>query len=223
MSSAKDADRQKREKSFWDKYAPGYDNRILKIFKNAYDLSIQKVCSILSPDQQVLDMGCGTGIISIGIAPYVNRVIATDLSSEMISVAKGKARNQSITNVDFRVGDSYALPFPDESFDVVLLFNSLHIVKEPAALLREAHRLLRPGGRLVSATDCYAEPVPFRVRLLLHAQKLLHLVDYIPFVWDYRIEELRRLFEQNAFVIEDAEILHPAPVNYYVEASKRTD
>jgi len=220
MNSANEADRQIRERSFWDKYAPGYDGRNLKAFQNAYDLSVKKVRSILSPDQQVLDMGCGTGIICLGIAPYVDRVIATDISPEMVAVAQDKARRQSITNVDFRVGDSYGLPFPDESFDVVLLFNSLHIVKEPAALLREAHRLLRRGGHLVSATDCYAEPVPFRVRLLLHAQELLHLVGYIPIVWNYRIEELRRLVEQNAFVIEDTEVLHPAPVNYYVEASK---
>jgi ubiquinone/menaquinone biosynthesis C-methylase UbiE len=220
MTKVEEATRQKKERVIWDKQASGYDNRVLKMYKNAYDLSIQKVRSVVSPDQQVLDIGCGTGIISLGIAPYVERVIATDISPQMISVAKSKAERSSVSNVDFRVCDGYAVPYDDESFDVVLLFNTLHVVKEPAALLHEAYRLLKPAGCLVSATDCYAEPVPFPVRLMLSAQKLLKLVGLIPFMWYYRKEDLHQLFEQSSFVIADSDVLHPAPVNYYLLASK---
>jgi ubiquinone/menaquinone biosynthesis C-methylase UbiE len=135
-------------------------------------------------------------------------------------VEQAKRQKAAVSNVDFRVCDGYALPFDAESFEVVLLFNTLHVVKEPAALLREAHRLLKPGGRLVSATDCYAEPVPFLVRLMLSAQKLLKLVGFISFMWYYNKKDLQQLFEQNAFVIVESDVLHPAPVNYYLLARK---
>jgi ubiquinone/menaquinone biosynthesis C-methylase UbiE len=222
MTKVEQANRQKKERAIWDKQAPGYDNRVLKMYKHAYDLSIQKVRSVLSPDQRVLEIGCGTGIISLGIAPYVEAVVATDISPQMISVAKSKAESSSVSNIEFRVCDGYAVPYDDESFDVVLLFNTLHVVKEPAALLHEAHRLLKPAGRLVSATDCYAEPVPFLVRLMLSAQKLLKLLGVISFMWYYKKEDLHQLFEQSSLVIVESDVLHPAPVNYYLLASKGT-
>jgi ubiquinone/menaquinone biosynthesis C-methylase UbiE len=222
MTKVEEADRQKKERAIGDKQASGYDNRVLKMYENAYDLSIQKARSVLSPDQQVLEIGCGTGIISLGIAPYVERLIATDISPQMISVAKSKAQRSSVSNVDFRVCDGYAVPYDDESFDVVLLFNTLHVVKEPSALLDEAYRVLKPAGHLVSATDCYAEPVPFPVRLMLSAQKLLKLLGVISFMWYYKKEDLHQLFEQSSLVIVESDVLHPAPVNYYLLASKGT-
>lgn len=214
------ATRQQKERAIWDKHAPGYDNRVLKMYRNAYDLSIQKLRPVLSTDQNVLEIGCGTGIISLGIAPYVDRVLAVDISPAMISIAKSKAESSSVSNVDFRVYDGYSIPCEDESFDIVLLFNTLHVVKEPEALLREANRLLKPAGYLISATDCYAEPVPFAIRLMLGAQKLLKRIGFISFLWYYRKEDLHRLLEQSGFDITDSDVLHPAPVNYYLLASK---
>jgi len=214
-----DITRQQKERTIWDKQAAKYDDHVFKMYKDAYYLSIEKVRSILAPDQQVLEIGCGSGIIALGIAPYAKQVVAMDISPVMISVAQSKAENLSISNVVFRVCDSYAIP-DDESFDVVLLFNVLHVVKVPAAVLREAYRLLKPGGRLVSATDCYAEPVPFPVRLMLSAQKLLKLFGVVSFLWYYRKEELHQLFEQSSFIIEDSDVLHSAPVNYYLLSRK---
>ena len=216
-----DAIRQKKERAIWDKQAPGYDKRNLKVYEDAYDLSIQKTRAVLSPDQKVLEIGCGTGILSLGIAPFVRSIIATDISPEMISVAKSKAESLSITNVEFRVCDGYALPYDSEDFDVVLLFNILHFVKEPNILLYEAHRLLKPSGYLVSATDCYAEPVPLPFRIGLGVQKLLNVMGIIPFMWRYKKEDIHQLFEQCSFASVETDVLHPTPVNYYLLARKR--
>ncbi|MBN1811331.1 MAG: class I SAM-dependent methyltransferase [Anaerolineae bacterium] len=215
-----DATRQEKERSLWDKQAPGYDRRNLKVYKNTYDLSIQKTRAILSPDQKVLEIGCGTGIISLGIAPFVKSVVATDISPQMIAVAKSKAESLSITNVEFRVHDGYALPYDDQAFDAVLLFNVLHFVKEPTALLHEAHRLLKPSGHLFSATDCYAEPVPLPFRIGLGIQKLLNVLGIIPFMGYYRKEDIHHLFEQCSFASIETDVLHPTPVNYYLLARK---
>jgi ubiquinone/menaquinone biosynthesis C-methylase UbiE len=216
-----DVTRQEKERSLWDKQAPGYDQRNLRVYKNAYDLSIQKTRAVLSSDQKALEIGCGTGIISLGIAPFVESVVATDISTQMIAVAKSKAESTSITNVEFRVCDGYSLPYDDQAFDMVLLFNVLHFVKEPTALLHEAHRLLKPSGYLVSATDCYAEPVPLPFRIGLGVQKLLNLIGIIPFMWYYKKEDIHRLFEQCSFASVETDVLHPTPVNYYLLARKR--
>lgn len=215
-----DGTRQQKERTIWDKQASGYDARSLKMYQSAYDLSVQKARAVLSPNQKVLEIGCGTGIVSLGIAPCVESVVATDISPQMIAVAGGKAQSMAISNVDFRVCDGYALPYDDQAFDVVLLFNVLHCVKEPTALLREAHRLLKPSSYLVSATDCYAEPVPLPVRLMLGIQQLLNRLGVIPFLWQYEKKDLHQLFERCSFAVVETDVLHPAPVNYYLLAKE---
>jgi len=216
-----DVTRQQKERSLWDKQAPAYDKRNLRVYKSAYDLSIQKTRAILSPEHKVLEIGCGTGIIALGLAPFVESIVATDISPQMMYVAKSKAESASITNVEFRVCDGYALPYDDQAFDAVLLFNVLHFVKEPTALLHEAHRLLKPSGYLISATDCYAEPVPLPFRIGLGIQRLLSLIDVIPFMGYYKKEDIHQLLKQCTFTVTETDVLHPAPVNYYVLARKQ--
>ena len=212
--------RQKKERAVWERQAAGYDSRTLKIFRKAYDLSIQKVRSILTPEKSVLEIGCGTGIVTLGIAPYAGKIAAVDLSPQMIAQAKRKAEQASAANITFRVGDGYAVPYEDESFDAVLLFNTLHVVREPEALLREARRVLAPSGLLACAVDCYAEPVPFPIRLMLGLQKLLKRIGVISFLWDFRKEDVHRLFTSHGLAVVETDILHPAPVNYYLLARK---
>jgi len=183
-------------------------------------VDLRKARSVLAPDQRALEIGCGTGIISLGIAPYAAAVIGIDLSPEMVEIAQRKAERQGVANVDFRVGDGYSLSFDDASFDTVLLFNTLHVVREPTALLREARRLLVQSGYLVTATDCYAEPVPLTVRLKLAVQRLLHMLGVIPFMSYFTREDLLQLFELNAFEVAETDVLHDAPVNYYVLVRK---
>ncbi len=212
---------QRKERSIWGKQASGYDRRTLRIYEQAYERSIRKALSVISPDQCVLEIGCGTGILSLGIAPCAAKVVGTDISPEMVEIARRKAEQERLGNVEFRVGDGYSLPFEDGSFDTLLLFNTLHVVKEPEALLREAHRLLKPSGRLVSATDCYVEPVPLPTRLKLGTQRMLHRIGLIPFLWCWTKEGLQQLFARCSFEIAETDVLHAAPVNYYVLARRQ--
>jgi ubiquinone/menaquinone biosynthesis C-methylase UbiE len=212
--------RQRKERALWDKQASGYDSRTLTMFEDAYAQSIKRTRAALAPGDRVLEIGCGTGILTLGIASEVESVIGTDISPEMIAVARRKAEAQDVDNVTFRVADGYELPFEAASFDAVLIFNTLHVVKEPETLLGEARRLLKPGGPLITATDCYAEPVPLRIKLMLVAQTLLKWVGVIAFMRNYRRSELRRLIERQGFTIEEMAVLHPAPVNLFILARK---
>jgi ubiquinone/menaquinone biosynthesis C-methylase UbiE/DNA-binding MarR family transcriptional regulator len=102
---------------------------------------------LLDESWVVGDLGCGTGILSEAVAPAVARVIAVDESGAMLSAAK--RRLSSFKNVDVRTGSVEALPIGVNELDVALLFMVTHFVLEPAKVLAEVRRVLKPGGRLL--------------------------------------------------------------------------
>jgi ubiquinone/menaquinone biosynthesis C-methylase UbiE len=93
------------------------------------------------------DLGSGTGLLAEAIAPVVARVIAVDESGAMLAAAK--KRLASFENVDVRSGSVESLPIEDAELDVALLFMVTHFVLEPAKVLAEIHRVLKPGGKLL--------------------------------------------------------------------------
>ena len=193
-------ERQKKEKSFWNKLAKGYDRQVRGL-KYSYDFAIRKTIENINTTSSALEIGCGTGIISFGISDYINKIIAIDISEKMIEVAKNKAVQQNIKNIEFKVADAYQLEYQDCSFDIVLLFNVLHIVKEPDTVLNEVYRVLKPKGVLLTATDCYAEPTSFSIKIRLTIQKILKLLGIISFLSFYKKSEIDKLLETHHFEI----------------------
>jgi SAM-dependent methyltransferase len=106
----------------------------------------------LADGQQVLDIGSGPGTISIDLARRVRpgRVIGVDASADIVEQAAGLAASAAVDNVEFRVGDAYALDFPDASFDIVHAHQVLQHLARPVDALREFRRVLRPGGILAA-------------------------------------------------------------------------
>jgi demethylmenaquinone methyltransferase/2-methoxy-6-polyprenyl-1,4-benzoquinol methylase/phosphoethanolamine N-methyltransferase len=111
--------------------------------------------ALLKPGERMLDVGCGTGGVTI---PAKQRVGAAgsaagiDPSPEMIAVARGKAQRKGL-EIDFRIGVIEALPFPDATFDVVTSSLMMHHLPEHLQVkgLAEIYRVLKPGGRLLIA------------------------------------------------------------------------
>ena len=103
-------------------------------------------------DDQVLDVGTGTGIIAHTVSPFVRKVVGIDISNEMLK----RAKNPSFKNIQWRRMDSHDLHFPDETFDKVtarMVFH--HILKKTQAAMNECYRVLREGGRMI-----FSEGVP---------------------------------------------------------------
>lgn len=104
------------------------------------------------PGEEILDVGCGTGLVTLAVATQVGsgRVVGIDASPEMIELARAKA-HRTRTDVEFHVAAVEALPFPDDSFDLVTSSLMLHHlpVDLKRAGLGEVRRVLKPGGRLV--------------------------------------------------------------------------
>jgi SAM-dependent methyltransferase len=112
----------------------------------------------IAPGEHVLDVGCGTGVLAAHVAELVGptgRVIGIDPLHARIEIASRRAAD----HVSFQLGRAENLAaFDDESFDVVYLNNVLHWVNEPRLALAEAHRVLRPGGRLGICTAASERP-----------------------------------------------------------------
>lgn len=94
----------------------------------------------------VLDLGCGGGHVALNVATHVRSLIAYDLSPEMLAIVESKARERRLENVTTSQGLAEHLPFGDGCFDIVLSRYSAHHWHDFAAGLREAARVLKPGG-----------------------------------------------------------------------------
>lgn len=104
--------------------------------------------SHLHAGQRVLDCGCGPGSMTCDIAAAVmpGEVLGIDAAASQIELARAQAADRGLRNVRFEVADVYRLPFADGSFDRVYSHALMEHLADPAAALREFHRVLRPGG-----------------------------------------------------------------------------
>lgn len=111
---------------------------------------LERLVEAVSPrdDWQVLDVATGGGHATLALAPHVARVIATDLTPEMLRAARDFVRGQGVENVDFRPADAENLPFDAGTFDLVTCRIAAHHFPRCARFVAESARVLKAGGRL---------------------------------------------------------------------------
>ncbi len=139
------AQRRERSRAFFSAAAEDWDRLRVELFGGGVEG--HALTGLLDPDWTVADLGAGTGALTASLAPWVGRVIAVDGSTEMLDALR--RRTAGMAGVDVRRGELEQLPIEDASVDVAFMVLVLHYVVEPRAALAEAHRVLRPGGRLV--------------------------------------------------------------------------
>ena len=148
-----------RKARFWDRVAAQYATDPIADMAG-YEATLRRVQGLLSADQNVLEIGCGTGTTALRLAPCTRRLRATDISPGMIAIARAKLAAQPIPQLSFAVADAEAKLADHGAYDVVLAFNLLHLVTDLDHALERAAQALRPGGLLVSKTACIAEMNP---------------------------------------------------------------
>ncbi len=104
---------------------------------------------MLVPPLVIADLGAGEGAVSQLLARRAKRVIAVDNSEKMVEYGSNLARDHGVANLEYRLGDLESLPIGDGEVDVALFSQSLHHAQHPAMALAEAHRILKPGGRVL--------------------------------------------------------------------------
>ena len=124
-------------------------------------------------------------------------MVATDLSGEMVAIAREKAAAAACGNAEFAVATPERAPWSDGAVDAVLAFNLWHLVADRTSALAQVHRVLKPGGLFVSKTPCLAEMNPL-IRLAL---PVMQLVGKAPYVAIFSATALQREIEAAGFAI----------------------
>lgn len=141
---------------FWDRWAERYSRSPIAD-EASYQHKLKITQGYFRPDMEVVELGCGTGSTALIHAPFVKHIRATDLSSKMLDIARAKAEAAAVTNVTFEHASVETLKAPDNSVDVVLALSVLHLLEDKEAALAKVHRMLKPGGLLISSTACLGD------------------------------------------------------------------
>jgi 2-polyprenyl-3-methyl-5-hydroxy-6-metoxy-1,4-benzoquinol methylase len=152
---------------FWNENAEMYAAKPVDN-PEAFDRKTEVTKALIEPDHTVLDIGCGTGSFVLRLASTGAQVHGLDLSTEMIRIARGKARDAGAPNVHFHAGafDASFTAFEPGTLDGVFAYSLLHLVPDRTDALQRMYALLRPGGYLVASTVCLGESwVPYSLVL----------------------------------------------------------
>ena len=145
----------KTYEKFWNKMARGYAKTPVRQ-QEAYERKLAHTQTFFTPESRVFEYACGTGTTALHHAPKVGEILATDLSSEMITIAREKLAETDITNLRFEQWNIETDPITEDGFDMVMAHSILHLVRDRETTLKKTHQLLKPGGMFVSSTICLA-------------------------------------------------------------------
>ena len=200
----------RKHKNFWDKNAGRYD-RFMRKDRAAYDEMYELIRPIVR-HKTVLELATGTGLIAKHIVNAAAHIEATDASAEMIAEAK---RGNCSAKLHFSVQDMFRLPYADQSFDVVIVSNALHVVPQPKKALQEIKRVLKEDGVLIAPTFTHAENSFFgRVKALF-----MKLAGF-PLHSRWTSEEYLRFLRQNGWTVRKSAALKASFPLTYAECEK---
>lgn len=179
----------------WNFFAPIYE-RAMKSQKSIYDY-IYKEISAAASAKNVLELATGPGMIAKHIASSAKRVTATDFAPKMIEAAK---KGSVPENVSFEVADATNLRYQNDSFDLVVIANALHIIPEPEKALAEIDRVLKANGTLIAPN--FIEREKGKKNLW---QKILSLVG-IKFAHEWTKEEYKTFLSDHGWQVTKSHV-----------------
>jgi 2-polyprenyl-3-methyl-5-hydroxy-6-metoxy-1,4-benzoquinol methylase len=203
-----------KSEKFWDKSASKFDKEEKKDEQTTIKI-IDRTRKYLKISDTVLDFGCGTGLISNEIADNVKIIYAVDTSSKMIEIAKNKADNRKIQNINYTYTTIFDEKYKSGSFDVILAFYILHLLEDNQKTIQRINDLLKPGGLIISVTPCITEKIFLNISL-----SLLSKIGLIPDIKSFKANELEDSIANGNFEIIENECLHQGIPQYFIAAKK---
>ncbi len=215
-------DETRRSSGFWSKAARKYAASPVRN-QEAYEKTLARTAEHLGPQDNVLELGCGTGSTAFLLAGKVKSYLATDFAKGMIDIAEeklaaGRADGTAPEGLRFAVADGFSekVELPgDEHYDAVLAYNFLHLVENSEDLLVRVRELLKPGGLFISKTVCLRK----RAWLFAPLIKVMQLIGKAPYVRMYSFEDLERKITGAGFEIIETGT-YPEPYSRFVVARK---
>jgi ubiquinone/menaquinone biosynthesis C-methylase UbiE len=209
---------EQREERYWSRFAHSYEADGEYVVGKPILEAVEK--RLLEEDNlgDVVEFGCGTGYYTKVIARNARHVVATDLSEQMLEVARRELRG--LANVVIDKADCTRSDLAEESFDSVVMINLIHVIEDPSRCLCESYRVLREGGRLI-AVDLTGYGMS-----LLHKMRLG--IRYLR-KWgmpprhgrdELSPEELASLVEGAGFRVERADLLQAGANALYLRGRK---
>ena len=196
--------------NFWDRNAARYD-RFMRKDRAAYEEMYTLIRPVVKA-KTVLELATGTGLIAKQIVNAAAHIEATDASAEMIAEA---TRDNQSAKLHFSVQDMFRLPYADESFEVVIVSNALHIVPQPEKALAEIHRVLKDDGVLIAPTFTHAENSFFG-----NSKAFFLKLAGFPLYSKWTSEEYLRFLRQNGWAVRKSVVLKASFPLTYAECEK---
>lgn len=168
---------------FWNMLANNFNEQEGR-YKNAHIKTIEHTKKYLNADDLVLDYGCATGTTAFEIADQVKRVRGVDFSPKMIAKAKRNVAQQKTQNVDFVQATIFDSSLEAGSFDTILAFGILHLLKNLPQVLQRINQLLKPEGWFISSTACMGnnEAIPTWINRLLFTPGQIGILPTLQFL-----------------------------------------
>src|SRR5512143_1259706 len=140
---------------------------------HAEGASLQRLVELTQPhrDWLVLDVSTGAGHTALAFAPEVARVLATDLTLQMLGTAQRLANERGLANIEFKPADAHSLPFEENTFDLVTSRIALHHYTDPRKAIAEMARVCKPGG-MVALVDNIVPPDKQIAGYINHFEKM---------------------------------------------------
>ena len=210
-----------KSEKIWDQLAKNWDTPGVILGEN--DLKIIELTKkYLNPGSVVLDYGCATGSIALEIASMGKEVHGIDISSNMIEIAKTKADERGVKNTAFTKAAIFDESLGQESFDVILSLNILHLVEDPAQVMDRVNQLLKPGSIFISATPCLGEKTFLSVLMNIPIF-LMSRVGVIPSITFFSASSLTAAITNAGFqMIEQQDLsVHPLRECFIVARKSR--
>jgi ABC-2 type transport system ATP-binding protein len=205
-----------KKEEYWSKFANTFDDDQRYIVGGVVQQAIIERLSGERDLGELIELGCGTGFYTKVLAVNASHIMATDLSDEMLAVARTQL--EDLQNVTVAKADCEATAFPDGKFDSVFMANLIHVIENPSTTLQEAYRILKDGGLLLIVDYTgygmkWFEKMKMGIRALRRIGKPRYSRSLSP-------DELRSLVESAGFKVEGVQLIGDNSKGIYLRGRK---
>lgn len=199
-------------KKFWDNQAKRFDSND----NSETEMLIKKSLKYFSENDTVLDFACGTGTSTVDIAKSVKKIYDIDLSDNMIQIANKKIEDKDLLNVDFKVATLEDDSLINDSYDVIVAYNIIHLLEDTKGSVKRIYDLLKTGGLFISNTACLGE----KKGIMRSIFKFVSKIGIVPDIKLFSFNELTEIINVVGFSNIEAELSKDSIPNAFIVVKK---